>query len=65
VSLAGLAEDAGLGRAYNGTHPSGDGVRRICRKASEATQAWHGLLEPKQAVDRLNRACSVGRPAFN
>lgn len=65
MSLAGVAEDVGLGRAYIGTRPSGDCVQSKCRNASEATEAWYGLLEPELVVERLNRACSVGRPAFN
>lgn len=65
MSFAGVAEDMGLGRAYIGTRPSGVSVRSICRKASEATDVWEGLLEPELVVEGLNRACSVGRPTIN
>ncbi len=43
------------GRAYIGTRPSPESVQSICRRVRELTARRHGLLEPEQVVERLNR----------
>jgi group II intron reverse transcriptase/maturase len=43
------------GRAYIGTRPSPESVQSVCRRVRELTARRHGLLEPEQVVERLNR----------
>ena len=46
------------GGAYIGTRPSKASIRSICRKISEQTEPRHGLKDPEQVVERLNRMLS-------
>lgn len=46
------------GGAYIGTRPSKTSIRSICRKISEQTGPRHGLKDPEQVVESLNRMLS-------
>jgi RNA-directed DNA polymerase len=43
------------GRAYNGTSPSKQSVRRVCQQVSELTRRRWGFVEAEERVDRINR----------
>src|SRR5699024_3996235 len=43
------------GRAYIGTRPSKESIRRVCREISALTARRTVLAEPQDRVDRLNR----------
>ena len=43
------------GRAYIGTRPSKESVRRVCQQVSELTRRRWGFVEAEERVSRINR----------
>ena len=43
------------GRAYIGTRPSKQSVKRVCRQVSELTRRRWGFIEASEEVNRINR----------